>query len=258
MSKKIFVANWKMNPQTIEEAKELCNLYIQETSKYPNITVVICPPILYVEELSGLLAASNVANLFLGIQDFFWEESGAFTGEISLNMLKKFNIQYALVGHSERRYIKGETDEMVNKKLLAAMWSNITPILLIGEKEKDDFKEDIFIDQLARGLKGVEGNEADRLVIAYEPVWAISSKSSGQSDNPDNTVEAIKTIRNILRKMYDKNFIDLPMLYGGSVNSGNIENFLSRPEIFGAAVGSASIKKEEIPFLLEVVSKQSH
>lgn len=248
---KIIVANWKMNPTTLREANDLFHFYVDQSLRHLNINIVACPPVLYLEELAKLKKEGG--QVALGAQDFFWEETGAFTGQVSLSMLKPFGIEYALLGHSEKRYIAGETDEMINKKLLVALKQNIKPILLIGEKDKGDYRQDILIDQLSRDLAGVEAGQISNLLVCYEPVWAISSNSGGVSDTPENALEAVVSIREILAKMFSQEIAqDIPILYGGSVNSQNVASFLGHPEIAGAVVGSASLQAEEFGKLLEI------
>ena len=251
---KIIIANWKMNPQTLEEARQL----FTSVKPIENVLTVICPPFVYLEELAKL----QNDKIILGAQDVFWEESGAFTGEISIKQLSEFGVKYVLVGHSERRAL-GETDEMINKKLLVALKQNIRPILLVGEKEKGESREDVLIDQLSRDLAGVE---SPNLIICYEPVWAISSHSpilrqgfGGQgrsnADTPESALEAISSVREILVKMFSEEISkNIPILYGGSANAGNIREFLKHEEIAGAVVGSASLKPEEFNKILEITS----
>ncbi len=243
-----------MNPQTLEEARQL----FTSVKPIENVLTVICPPFVYLEELAKL----QNDKIILGAQDVFWEESGAFTGEISIKQLSEFGVKYVLVGHSERRAL-GETDEMINKKLLVALKQNIRPILLVGEKEKGESREDVLIDQLSRDLAGVE---SPNLIICYEPVWAISSHSpilrqgfGGQgrsnADTPESALEAISSVREILVKMFSEEISkNIPILYGGSANAGNIREFLKHEEIAGAVVGSASLKPEEFNKILEITS----
>lgn len=244
-----------MNPQTLEEAKELFSFYIDQTVNYSAATVVVCPPIIYLEELSKLLPVAGQPAILLGSQDFFWETTGAFTGQTSLNMLQEFDVKYALLGHSEKRYIAGETDDMINRKLHAALEHQVTPILLVGEREKDYSREDTLIDQLSSDLVGIDKNQVPQIVFVYEPVWAISSNSGGQSDTPENAIEAIKIIKNIVAKLFSQDIAsDVRVLYGGSINSQNIASFLMHDEIAGAVIGSASLKKEEFDKILELVA----
>jgi triosephosphate isomerase len=243
---KILIANWKMNPQTLDEAQGLFNFETAEAKKYENIKTIVCPPVVYLEEL----AKSGGDNL--GAQDIFWEEKGPFTGEISGEMLKNFGIEFTLVGHSDRRYVMGETDEMINKKIKAALKEGIIPVLLAGEREKTENQKQILTDQLLADLNGLGADEIKKVWIAYEPVWAISTNKNAEADTPENTLEAIKTIGEILLTNYSSE--PAGYLYGGSVTEKNVAGFLSHPEISGAVIGGASIRKEEFANILKLVA----
>lgn len=240
------IANWKMNPQTLDEAQELFNFETAESEKYQNLKTIICPPFVYLEEL----AKSGEDNL--GTQDMFWEEKGPFTGEISGEMLKNLGIGYTLVGHSDRRYVMGETDEMINKKIKAALNENIIPVLLVGERSKTENQKQILTDQLTADLSGLNKDEIKKVWIAYEPVWAISTNKDAEADSPENTLEAIKLIDEFLLGNYDSQAAGY--LYGGSVNEKNVADFLSHPEISGAVIGGASIRKDEFAGILKLVA----
>ena len=246
-NKKTIIANWKMNPATLGEAKELFSAIQSGASNYTDIITVICPPFVYIEELAKL---RNSESVIMGAQDIFWEESGAFTGEISGKMLNEFGVEYVLVGHSERRSL-GETDEMVNKKISAILAAGMRPVLLVGEKERGEYRQDILIDQLSQDLSGVSAEDAKKLLLVYEPVWAISSHSGGISDTLESALEAIKIMREILTKMFPEVGSAIPILYGGSVNPETAIGFLSHPEIAGAVVGSASLKPEAFIKILQ-------
>src|SRR3989344_4090010 len=187
---KILIANWKANPETLEEAKKLF-----EAEHQPG--VIICPPAVYFEELHPN-----------GAQDVFWE-SGAHTGQMSPSMLKGFGVTHVLVGHSERRAL-GETDEQINMKLKAVLVADMTPVLLIGEPEKSAARSDYLIDQLTRDLEGVSAEDAIKILFCYEPVWAIGT----QAASPEDVLSAIHEMQGILEKMYG---FKPTMLYGGSV-----------------------------------------
>ena len=251
---KILIANWKANPTTLAEAQALFRAEVEAAAKYPNIKTVICPPFVYLEELSKSLSAYEPIGLSaqLGAQDIFWEKSGPFTGEISTDMLKSFGISHVLIGHSDRRYVLGETDEIINKKIKAALAAGITPILLIGEKEKGDVRQDVLIDQLSRDLEGLDSQEVQKILIAYEPVWAVSTSPDSQPDTPENTLEAISIINEILLKTYSLK--PKAYLYGGSISEKNVADFLGHPEIAGAVIGAASLRQEEFAKILELVS----
>ena len=228
MAHHLLIANWKANPETLAEAKAL---FVAEN--YPG--VVICPPAIYIEDLR--------AN---GAQDVFWE-AGPHTGQVSPGMLKQFGVTYVLVGHSERRAI-GETDEQINKKLIALLQADMTPILLIGEPEKSAARSDYLIDQLTRDLEGISTDDAKKIIFCYEPVWAIGT----QAASPEDVLSAIHEMQNILEKMYG---FKPAMLYGGSVNEKNLADFLTHPEIFGAVVGGASLRAEEFKKMIEIAAK---
>ena len=246
--KKIIAANWKMNPNSSKEAEEIVK-YVLDNYQGDS-QVIVFPPFVYFCHLRDELG-KEADRLDWGAQDISWAESGAMTGEISPTMLKSFWVEYVIVGHSERRWKLGESDEVVNRKLKAALDNGIRPILAVGEQEKGDQIQDILIDQLSRGLEGVE--DLSKVVIAYEPVWAIGS---GIPDNPDDTVKAVGIIREVLAKMSDQETADsIPVLYGGSVNENNVADFLSKNEINGALIGGASIRKEEFVNILNIVDK---
>lgn len=223
--KKIIVANWKMNPRTLKEAEDLCRA---------SAGAIICPPFVYLEALSKI--ASDVS---LGAQDCHWEDEGAFTGEVSPKMLKNLGVKYVIVGHSERRWIFGETDEMINKKLKAVLRNEMMPILAVGEKNKGDDRKEILTFQLKTDLDGVD---PAKIIIAYEPVWAIGA---GEAETPEQAIEAVKIIKSVISER--------PVLYGGSVDSKNVGDFISRPEIAGVLVGGASVDKEEFKKIIEIV-----
>ncbi len=228
MPHKLLIANWKANPETLEEAKALFAVENQ-------LGVIICPPAVYLEELH--------AN---GAQDVFWE-AGAHTGQVSPDMLKQFGVTHALVGHSERRAL-GETDEQINKKLKAVLAAGMTPVLLVGEPEKSAARSDYLIDQLTRDLEGVSAENAKKILFCYEPVWAIGTRAA----NLDDVLSAIQEMQGILDKMYG---FKPAMLYGGSVNQENLESFLAHPEISGAVVGGASLKVEEFNAMINIAAK---
>lgn len=247
-NKKI-VANWKMNPSTLAEAEDFyhssCDACLA-VGGHEKVDVVVCPPFIYLDALSKIESSTE-----LGAQDCHWRDHGAFTGEVSPLMLKRFSVKYVIIGHSERRYIMRETDEMINKKVKAVLKNDLVPILAVGEKEKGDYKQDILIDQLSSDLKDLNAGQIAKIIIAYEPVWAIGT---GDADTPENTLEAIKIIREILSRLASKE-MTIPILYGGSVSSMNVADFLSHSEIAGALIGSASVDKEEFSKIIKIASE---
>jgi len=233
---KIIIANWKMNPQTYAEAEQLVFSVIKIVEKQKNIKVVLCLPFVWLTDLSH----KYKNDISFGAQDVFWEDKGAYTGEISSQMLSSSGVEYVIIGHSERRWKIGETDETVNKKIKAALRNDLIPILAVGERNKGDNRGEILSYQLKTDLEGVDWS---KVIIAYEPVWAIGT---GNAETPQHAVEAVQIIKGVAGK--------IPVLYGGSVDSKNVVNFISRPEIDGALVGGASVDKEEFKKIIEIAS----
>jgi triosephosphate isomerase len=251
MMQKLIIANWKMNPQSLNEAKKLFNSvknWIKRNSDIlQNVRIIICPPFVYLSNIASSNFQHQTSNISLGAQDLFWEEKGAFTGEISPRMLKNFGVEYVIVGHSERRKILGETDEMINKKLRAAIKAKLKPILCIGEKRREvgSRKYEEIRNQLKKALKGIPNSFfrlPDSLIIAYEPVWAIGT------GNPCKPAEA-KEVLLFLRKIFK-----LPILYGGSVNSKISKDYI-RIGFDGLLVGGASLDSKEFIEIIKSITK---
>lgn len=249
--KSIIVANWKMNPPGEITARNLFNSIkdgIKENvSELKNCEVIICPPFVYLPLFQSVIAREKIPILRLGAQNCFWEEKGPFTGEISPKMLKNFGVKYVIVGHSERRNFLKETDEMINKKMNLIFKSKIIPILCIGEKIKERKEGKTFQalkEQLKRGLKGIFNFKKQKpyLLIAYEPVWSIGTK------NPCPP-EMAKKVLFFLRKI----FKEIPILYGGSLNSKIAPNYL-KIGFDGLLVGGASLNSKEFKKILKNVN----
>lgn len=256
MNTKIVIANWKANPATLDEAQEIFGAAITSAKKYEKIKTIICPPFVFLEELAKLVYFydnNQPVNTFLGAQDIFWGKTGPYTGEIPAEMLRQFGVSHVLIGHSDRRYTIGESDEVINKKIKAALGAEITPILLVGEKERTDAREDVLVDQLSRDLEGISPDQITNILIAYEPVWAISTQKDSQPDTPESALEAVKIIKKIIAKNYKIETINC--LYGGSVNENNVDDYLKYPEMVGAVIGGASLRKDEFGGILKVVSE---
>lgn len=255
LSFKIIVANWKANPVSLQAAQELFTMEMNAAIQNREIQTIICPPFVYLEELAKQLkeVSADVSNLSLGAQDVFGKESGPYTGEISTRILKDLGIVYVLVGHSDRRYQLGETEKMINQKIKALLAEELTPILLVGERQKDDSCQAVLTSQLLQDLRGLEAEQVAKILIAYEPVWAISTSPQAEADTPENTLAALAIIENVLIKNYQletKNF-----LYGGSVTAQNVTAFLANSLIKGAVVGKASLRAEEFNQILKNVSQ---
>ena len=238
MRKPFIAGNWKMN-KTIKEAIELVNNLKRELSDVEGVAIVICPVSTSLSEGSDLIVDSNIG---LGAQNVYWQESGAFTGEVAPSMLKDAGCQYVIIGHSERRKYFSETDETVNKKTKAALAAGLLPIVCVGEvlQERQANKTiEVVEAQLKGSLAGLTPENLSKIVIAYEPVWAIGT---GKTATPAQAQEVHKFIRNWLSKNYNNDVSqNLQILYGGSVKPSNIKELISEEDIDGALVGGASL-----------------
>ena len=267
---KILVANWKMHPLTQREA-----LALAKASDAKG--VVICPPYTYVSSVRRHVSRAKV-----GAQDVFWEEKGAYTGEVSPLMLKKIGVSYVILGHSERRRYQGETDEMINKKVKAALFAGLKVILCVGEPlavRKKGFaaakkyvasqlRKDLsmhYPDAHGSGLRLKRRSSLfANIIIAYEPIWAIGS---GKPETPEGASAMAVFIKKLLATYYPPespsatqrragSLLTTPrVLYGGSVSSGNLKRFITSNHIDGALVGGASIKPEEFKRIIKIASK---
>lgn len=234
--KPLIAANWKMNPSSRKEAREIFE-GIKKGVKNAKAVVVVCPPSVYLSELKGLA---------LGAQNIYFEEKGAFTGEISAAMLKDLNIEYIITGHSERRKYFNETDELVNKKIKKALQAGLKVIFCIGETavEKDaEKKYEVLERQLKEGLKGVTRDDSKNISVAYEPVWAIGT---GNNCSVEETMSSVLYIRKMLVEMYNREIAEkIRILYGGSVKSDNSGGYIKKAGANGLLVGGASLNPEE-------------
>ena len=243
MSRTFVVAgNWKMN-KTTAEARELVDALIAGLRAVENVERVLCPPFTSLALLSEMLADSGIG---VGAQDMHWEEKGAFTGEISPGMVREF-CNYVIIGHSERRAYFGETDETVNKKLHAALSNDLTPIVCVGEtldEYESNRTEEVVRRQINLGLADIDSADASRIIVAYEPVWAIGTGKASSAENA-NHVHA-QVIRPALTGLFGEGVAQaIRIQYGGSVNAANASEFFAQSDIDGALVGGASLKPEE-------------
>jgi triosephosphate isomerase len=259
MKPKLIVANWKMNPQSLKEAKKLFNSvknWIKRNSDIlQNVRIIICPPFVYLSNIASSNFQHRTSIISLGAQDLFWEEKGAFTGEISPRMLKNLGVEYVIVGHSERRQILGETDEMINKKLKTAIEAKLKPILCIGEIEKErklGKTPQVLKNQLKKALKNTSNIElqTSNLVIAYEPVWAIGT---GNPCKPEDANEVLLMLKKLTRPLGYLAIQPL-ILYGGSVNSKNAKDYIE-VGFDGVLVGGASLNSKEFIEIIKSVAK---
>ena len=241
MRKKVIAGNWKMN-MLPNEAIE----YIEKLSKLvkdTNNEVVLCVP--YVDLFYALLTAQNT-NIKIGAQNMHFEEKGAYTGEVSPKMLKAINVEYVIIGHSERRQYFNETDETVNKKLKAAFEYGLKPIVCVGEtleQRENGETAKIITNQTKLALDGLTNEQVENTIIAYEPIWAIGTGKTATSEDANNS---IKEIRNEIAKNYGQNTADRVIIqYGGSVKSKNAKELFTMSDIDGGLVGGASLDPEE-------------
>ncbi|HAL16551.1 MAG TPA: triose-phosphate isomerase [Anaerolineaceae bacterium] len=248
-----FVAgNWKMN-KTVEEARALVAEMLPGLQEVKSVEQVLCPPFMSLMPVSAMLVGTEIG---LGAQNLHWEEKGAFTGEVSSGMVKEF-CKYVIIGHSERRTYFGETDETVNKRTLAALAKGLVAIVCIGETltENEAGQTAVVIErQIREGLKNIPVEQLTRLVIAYEPVWAIGTGRAATGPDANRVVAAM--IRPALRELHGKAVADATrVLYGGSVTGSNAAEFFSQPEIDGALVGGASLKPVEFVEIVRAAAR---
>jgi triosephosphate isomerase len=241
----LIAGNWKMNT-TAAEAERLVLEMLERLDGIKGVERVLCPPFVSLVGISMMLQSSSIK---LGAQNMYFEAKGAYTGEISPLMLSEL-CEFVILGHSERRWYFGETDDIVNKKVGAAFANKLKPILCVGERLKENEAgrtEEVVGRQVSGALSGIA--PVRDLVIAYEPVWAIGT---GKAATREQAAATIQFIRGVVAKLWNKSIAqDLRILYGGSVTSTNISEFISHPEIDGALVGGASLKAEEFVSIVE-------
>jgi triosephosphate isomerase (TIM) len=238
MRKKLIAANWKMF-KTPDETFAFMQAFLREVAGHNRDEIVICPPFV---DLPTAVQAARHSNVQIGGQDMHWEKEGAYTGEISAAMLLAAGCTHVIIGHSERRQYFGETDDTVNRKLIAALGAGLAPIVCVGEvlqEREAGLTEDVLRRQCARALRTISGDKAGPLVIAYEPVWAIGT---GKTATPAIAADAHRVIRAEAAKALGHQVADnLRILYGGSVKPENAKALMSEAEIDGALVGGASL-----------------
>lgn len=242
----IIAGNWKMNNNIEESIKLVAEIKNFDLDK--GVEVVLCVPFTNIKDVKTAIKGTNIK---IGAQNMHWEESGAFTGEISPLMLKELEVDYVILGHSERRQYFNETDETVNKKIKSALSHDIKPIICVGEtlEEKEAGKEkEIVESQVIKAFKDIDRKEIEKIVIAYEPIWAIGT---GKTASADDANGMIGFIRETIDKIYgEEERQKIRIQYGGSVKPGNISKLMEKEEIDGALVGGASLKAEDFVKLI--------
>ena len=237
-----------MNPLTLKEAEKLFSGIVKDVSLVKKTEIVICPPVLYLEKLKKISR-----KLALGVQDAFWGDIGAFTGEISAPMFYSLGVRYVILGHSERRAL-GENNDDVNKKIKSALPAGLRPILCVGESFRDPDHNyfNLIKTQLEEGLAGISKNSISKIIIAYEPVWAISTTIDRKDATPDDSREMAIFIRKILFDKFGKEASQTRMLYGGSVNEKISEDFLKNGGVDGLLVGRASLDVKKFTRIIKI------
>jgi triosephosphate isomerase (TIM) len=238
--KKLIIANWKMNPQTVEEARRLVSSFEHRMHAVSGHTeVAICPPFVYLPAFTHY-----VHTLKLGAQNSSWVEHGAMTGEISPAQIKQWNVEYVILGHSERRLYLGETDSVVNAKIISVLKNKMTPVVCLGGEEgatKDGMKE-LVTNQLNKVTKNLERRQMEKIVYVYEPIWAISTMHKSVPATGEHADEMVEHIYKLLEKKVGKHAMGtIRVLYGGTVNKDNVHEYAKFPRIEGALVGAASL-----------------
>ena len=252
MRKPIIAGNWKLN-KTPNEAIILVDELKRELVDTTGVDVVLCPPFVDLTDVSDTLVDHDIA---LGAQNVFWEDSGAFTGEVSAPMLKALSVSYVIIGHSERRQYFHETNETVNKRLRACLKHGLTPIVCVGEnlaQRESDKTFDVIKDHCEGSLHGLTVDEIKKVVIAYEPVWAIGT---GKTATPEQAQEVHVFIRQLLGKMFNVETANsVRIQYGGSVTPDNVVALMAKADIDGALVGGASLKAPSFAAIVKGAKK---
>jgi len=249
--RKIVIANWKMNPQSQKEAEVLFRM-IAKGKNFKKVDVVVCPPILYIEKLKKISS-----KIVLGAQNVFYEKKGPFTGEISAPMLEGMGVKYVIVGHSERR-AKGETNLDINKKIKSALSSGLIPIVCVGEIIRDGNHEyfNVIKTQIEESLSGLNKSVLPKLIIAYEPVWALSTTLPRKDATPLDSQEMSIFIKKIISDKFGIKTAMPRIIYGGSVDDKNCGEFFKNGGVVGALVGGASLNADKFLRIINIAENK--
>lgn len=251
MKRPIVIANWKMN-LSLQEREELAQDLKSKVGKKASVDVVICPSAISLMQIGKVISGSQ---LILGAQDVFWEETGAYTGEVSPEVLHELDCRYAIVGHSERRQYLGETDEMVNKKIDACIENDIIPIFCVGEtvgQRHGGETDNVILSQVKKGLEKIDIVGDEKLVIAYEPIWAIGS---GQAVEPEEAAHVFELINQVITDTYPLTIVknNVRMIYGGSIDEKNAKGFLKLDNLSGFLIGGASLDADKFNKIIKLI-----
>ena len=251
----IIAGNWKMNKTTVEAVTLSQKISFESDKAWEAVEVILCPPFTDLKSVFNVLVFDN-SSIKLGAQDVFWEAEGAYTGAISVSMLKELTCEYCIVGHSERRAYFGETDETVNRKIRALLAGDIHPIMCCGESlEVRDAGQalDYIGEQVRRGWADIEPDDIAQSVIAYEPIWAIGT---GRAATPEQAQEACAHIRSVVGEIAGADAAQrVRILYGGSMKPANAELFLAQPALDGGLIGGAALDAKDFSALVEMALK---
>ncbi len=251
MRRPLVAGNWKMN-KTVEQAALLVAGMLPGLQAIRTVDRVICPPFTSLMTLAGMLSGTEIG---LGAQNLHWEASGAFTGEVSAQMVKEF-CQYVILGHSERRAYFGETDQSVNLKIKASLSTGLTPIVCVGEtlEENEGGKTETVVSrQVKLGFEGISAEDAEKTIVAYEPVWAIGTGRAASAEMANDIIAG--AVRKNLADLFGGGTAEkIRILYGGSVKGENAADFFAKPDIDGGLIGGASLKAEDFLKIVEAAA----
>ena len=251
MRKPFIAGNWKMNTNSANAVALAAGL-AEKLDSIDTVDVAVCPPFVYLQSVASALSASNIA---VGAQNVYFEGNGAFTGEISCEMLKDTSCTYVIIGHSERRHVIGETDELINKKIIAAINSGLLPIFCVGElleERQAEKTNEVVAEQIKKGLAGLCQERVQAVTIAYEPVWAIGT---GLTATPDQAQQVHGMIRGLLAELYNEDIAQkIRIQYGGSAKPSNTAELMAQPDVDGLLVGGASLKVEDFAAMVNKIA----
>lgn len=256
MRRYLIAGNWKMNAGPTDARHLIKNLKIELANRKPKVEVLVCPPMVSLVPVKQELDGFN--GIEIGAQNVHYENNGAYTGEVSTEMLKDSGCHYAIIGHSERRAYFHETDEIVNKKAQKCLNDGLKPIICVGEtleQRKSGEHQDVVKTQVTKALSGISENQVKTLVIAYEPVWAIGT---GETATPEQAQEMHHFIRSIISDLYDESLSKtIRILYGGSMKPHNADDLLQQEDVDGGLIGGASLKAQSFTSIIETAEKLS-
>lgn len=253
MRKPFIGGNWKMNTNSKDAVALAVGIAEKTAALTDSVDVAVCPPFVYLQAALAAVAQSKIA---VGAQNVYFQANGAFTGEISCDMLRDTGCEYVIIGHSERRHVLGETNELINKKLTAAIENGLKVIFCVGEllsERRAEKTKAVVTEQIKKGLAGINADKAEAITIAYEPVWAIGT---GLTATPQQAQEVHRLIRKLIAEIYSESFAQqIRIQYGGSAKPNNAAELMSQPDVDGLLVGGASLKVDDFTAIIEAAAK---